>query len=221
MEQEVKEVVYISISCIVLSIVLGLISFMMTVEASLAEAKNGNVISIKQVQQYNSYNKYDGTKVIGDEVIECIRMYYDRGLDIFVDSRTNIVTNSVVDGLNNNYCTYCDNLVKDHRIFNLKQQISHEGTSFDYFKFNLSTLRADGNNNDLRNWFPTSANYRAYLVFNSESVIDAYNRAMDAYNSSYGTDLESKLMHVDSEMRNKIANAEVTGIIFINYTSFN
>ena len=50
MEQEVKEVVYISISCIVLSIVLGLISFMMTVEASLAEAKNGNIISIKQVQ---------------------------------------------------------------------------------------------------------------------------------------------------------------------------
>ena len=220
MEQEVKEVVYIAISTIVLSIVLGLMSFMMTVSGDMAEAKNSNTVAAQQVKQYNTYNRYDGEKVIGDEVIECIKLYYDRGIDIFVDTRTNIVNNKVVDGAHNVSCSYCDKLISDHRVFNLRQQLAHNGTSEDYFSFNLSTFGSDGNDNDLRNWFPTSSSYRAYLVYNSENVEIAYERAIDAYNSSAGANLDDKLASVDGVMTNKVANAEVTGIVFINYSSF-
>lgn len=86
MYSEIKETVYIAISAIVLSVVLGFVSIVNSVQRDIADVRNGQIISKNNVVQYKEYNKYDKKELIGEEVIECIRMFYDSGVTVYIES---------------------------------------------------------------------------------------------------------------------------------------
>lgn len=214
MENEVKEVVYIAIAAMVLSLVLGLASFTMHIRDDLAGIRNEQIIANQQVKQYNEYNKYNKNTLIGDEVAECIRLHYDSGIDIFVDSRTNIDSGETINTSNG-----CQGSEDDHRIFNLSQYAKHAGSTNDYFQVSITEIERP--KNDLRSWFPTSAKYRAYLVYNSESVVDFYERLIESFDTHPGLvtgDAATDLL--DSLAPQQMANSEVTGIVFINLNTY-
>jgi len=86
MDSEIKEVVYIAISAILLSLVLGFIAVVGVVQRDIAQARNDTIVGNINMGQHRKYSKYDKKEITGEEVIECIRMYYDSGIDIYVAS---------------------------------------------------------------------------------------------------------------------------------------
>lgn len=214
MENEVKEVVYIAISAMVLSLVLGLASFTMHINNNMADIRNEQIVANNQVQQYNQYNKYNKNTLIGDEVAECIRLHYDSGIDIFVDTRTNEDSGETI-----NTGIGCQGAGDDHRIFNLSQYTKHSNSSNDYFQVSITNTSRP--KNDLRNWFPTHAKYRAYLVYNSEDVVSFYERLIEEYDMKSGMATGDDATEIlDSLVPQQIANSEVTGIVFINLNTY-
>jgi hypothetical protein len=93
MDSEIKEVVFISISAIILSIVLGFVSVMGIVQRDIAQTRNDEVAGNQSMIQLKEYNKYDKNEICGEEVVECIRLYYDKGITIYVAS--NAITHHV------------------------------------------------------------------------------------------------------------------------------
>ncbi len=84
MIEEIKEVVYIAISAIILSVVLGFVSIMGTVQKDISATRNGELTGNKTMMQSSKYDKYNSREIVGEEVIECIRAYYDTGITIYV-----------------------------------------------------------------------------------------------------------------------------------------
>lgn len=215
MENEVKEVIYIAIAAMVLSMVLGVASFVMKIRDDLADIRNNQVTANQQVTQYNRYNKYNKNTLIGDEVIECIRLYYDTGIDIFIDNRKNIESNATI----NRKTTCSISGCIDHRIFNMHQFIKHSGTTQDYF--DVAEALSNRPRNDLRNWFPTDSRYRAYLVYNSEDVTTYYEYIMDRFDSTAGyVTGDAATNRLDSFVKEPIPGSEVTGIILVNLNTY-
>lgn len=215
MEQEVKEVVYLAVAAMLLSIILGMASYAIHLNNDMAEVRNGQIVAHQTIQQYNKYNKYNKNTIIGDEVIECLRLYYDSGIDIFVDSRENVESGSVVNSLTQCGRSGCT----DHRIYNTHQFIIHKGTSDDYFKVSESMF--DRPKDDMRNWFPTESKYRCYLVYNSQDVTQFYDNLMEKFNthpSMVTGDAATELL--DSFIGYPAAGSEVTGIVIINTNSY-
>lgn len=84
--EETKETVYISISLIMLAALLSFASLFITYRDQLASTRNSQLISTMQLDQYRAFNKYDDNIIYGDEVVELVRMYYDTGLEIYINS---------------------------------------------------------------------------------------------------------------------------------------
>lgn len=84
MTDEMKEVIYLAISAMILSVVLGFVAIMGTVQRNIAEARNNEVAGQVSIEQNNKYDKYNKRELIGEEVVECIREYYDSGITIYV-----------------------------------------------------------------------------------------------------------------------------------------
>lgn len=82
---EIKEVVYIAISAILLSIVLTFVSTLIGVRNDLAEIRNNEIHSAQDLEKYREFNKYNGTNVFGEDIIEAIRQYYNSDLTIYVN----------------------------------------------------------------------------------------------------------------------------------------
>ncbi len=83
---EIKETVYIAVSSTILAAVLTLVSVFTYIRSDLAAARNEEILSAQNILQYRQFNKYDNKTVYGDEVIELIRLYYDAGIEIYVNS---------------------------------------------------------------------------------------------------------------------------------------
>ena len=89
--QEVKETVYIAISAMILALVLSMVAILLEIRSDLADARNGEILAANSNLEYRQFNKYDNNTIYGDEVIELILLYYDTGIDIYVDTQTSIV----------------------------------------------------------------------------------------------------------------------------------
>ena len=219
MENEVREVIYLAISTILLSIVLGVASFAIALNGDMAEIRNGQTNGVRQIMEYKEFNKYDRHEVVGDDVIECIRMYYDSGLDIFIDSRTNSEIPKTIDEVDTGRCPLCKRDY-DHRMYNLEQYLAHKDSSgANYFKISMAATSRP--KDDMRNWFPTDVKYRAYCVYNSEPVVDVYARMMEKYAPYSSLTGQAALNALDSCAMDRPINAEVTGLIFIAYSNIN
>jgi len=84
--QEVKETVYIAISAMILALVLSMVAILLEIRSDLADARNGEILAANSNLEYRQFNKYDNNTIYGDEVIELILLYYDTGIDIYVDT---------------------------------------------------------------------------------------------------------------------------------------
>lgn len=162
MESEIREVVYISITAFLVSIVLSFASYMISIQRDLAEVRTNDIVSNRNVEEYRKFNKYENKYVSGNEVIECIRMYYDSGIDIFVSN----ITNTMI--------TDAGGIVQagmDARIF------SNDEYAVSKTKFEVDKLMK---------WLTSSDKYYARLVYDSEDVVVAYNNTVvgNKYNKS-------------------------------------
>ncbi len=84
--EEVKGVINIAISLIVLSIVLTFIMVVMNIRSDLATFRNTEILSAKNISEYREFNKYNGKMVYGEDVVCAIRDFYNRGIRIRVNS---------------------------------------------------------------------------------------------------------------------------------------
>lgn len=84
---EIKEVVYIAISAMLVALVLGMVSIIIDIRGDLAEVRNSEFQNAKIMQDYREFNKYkDGSIIFGEDIIEVVRKYKDTDITIFVNS---------------------------------------------------------------------------------------------------------------------------------------
>lgn len=211
MEDEVRGVTYLAVGLILLSIVLTFITYGMRVERQMADVRNNQIHSNEAMEQYRKFNAYDNKDIIGDEAIELIRMYYDSGISIFVNTRTNIVSGAVVNNANTTAISGPAGVTGlDDRIFNYDGYVAYKKNNrLDESGYTVKAgALNDAGTSDLRNWFPTDVKYRAFLVYNSASVVDTYFKISDDY---------AVKGNISDCAPKKPTNADITGIVLVKY----
>lgn len=198
MENEIKEIIYIAISAIILSAVLGLVSIMMNVNRDMAGVRNREVQGSRQVMEYRQFNKYGHNTINGDELIECITSLYDSGIEILVKTGVYNLTST----------RYTEQA-------NGEEYANAINNSSDFIRYRSVDLTAGRESkydiDRLMDNFPTNRGYRGYLVFNSQKPGLKFNDIHDGVLNI--SNLEQELDRVSGF--NDLANSEVTGILFI------
>ena len=217
MENEIREVIYIAISTILVALTLTFVSYINLVRGEMADVRMNEVQSAHSIEQYRLFNGYDAKEVIGEDVVELIRGQYDN-IDIFVDYRQNASTGTSVDASHTEKCTHCiGNL--DHRTYNYAQYLTHkDDADKNYFAVNTENITADSEA-DLRSWYPTDAKYRAFLVCNSADPEQTYNEIIAEYEATVGgtSDNLIKKQTIDRCAPPRTATDDITAIILISY----
>lgn len=95
MQEEIKDTIYLSVGLIILAMVLGFVAILLDVRGDIASIVNDNYGTKAKVEEYRQFNKFDNTTVYGDDVIELVRLYYDSGLDIYINKTSNADTNGL------------------------------------------------------------------------------------------------------------------------------
>lgn len=218
MQDEVKKVIYIAVGAMLLAIVLGFVSVLIDIRSDIAEIRNNEIAANKSLEQYRKFNKYDSKTLIGDEVIECIRMYYDKDVTIIVNTRKNRINNRVIDASS----VEVENgvVVNDPRQFNTTQYVlSRKPGYVPYDYFRVSTKVGEDGDEILQNYFPTDKNYQAYLVYDSVDVSNTLDTILSRYGTMAGSTKEEKLDAAAAESIVRIAGSTITGIIIIDLES--
>lgn len=218
MQDEVKKVIYIAVGAMLLAIVLGFVSILTDIRSDIAEIRNNEIAANKSLEQYRKFNKYDSKTLIGDEVIECIRMYYDKDVTIIVNTRKNRINNRVIDASS----VEVENgvVVNDPRQFNTTQYVlSRKPGYVPYDYFRVSTKVGEDGDEILQNYFPTDKNYQAYLVYDSVDVSNTLDTILSRYGTMAGSTKEEKLDAAAAESIVRIAGSTITGIIIIDLES--
>ena len=60
---EIKETVYIAVSLMILSLVLGMVVVVTDIRSDFANIRNAEITTAKQMSEYRKYNKYDDRPV--------------------------------------------------------------------------------------------------------------------------------------------------------------
>lgn len=217
MENEAREITYLSVGLIIIALVLAFIAFALTLKGNLAQARNKEIRNTENIEEYREYNAYDDKTLTGDDVIELIRYKYNSGIDIFVDYRHNISTGETIS--TDVTCSYCG-LNDNHRIYNLDSYMSHMEAPDEDNYFLLAQTAMAAELNDMRNWYPSDSRYRAYLVYNATDVENYYMRLIDSYYLNGGdskTTAEEKFEALESGKIQSVPSDTVTGIILISY----
>lgn len=198
MDSEIKEVVYIAVTAIVLSIVLGLVSVVMNITRDMSDIRNNEVQGNINVMEYRQFNKYDHNTLNGDEVIECITNFYDTGIEILV--KTDVYNLGSYDYIEE---------------YGGEEYADAINTSSDFLRYRISDLTtgktAKYDIDTLMGNFTTDRDYRAYLIYNSLKPGVKFNDIH--YNVLNISNIEKALD--DAAGFNQMANSEVTGILLI------
>lgn len=217
LENEVREVVYLAVSLILVAAVLAFVNYISIVRGDMAELRNNEIQSGIHIEQYRDYNGYDRKEIIGEDVVELIRGKYDQ-ITIYMDYRINDKTGSEVSSDDPDECYLCLDGY-DHRTFNYDMYLAHKDVdAYNYFSVSTAAV-VQNSNSDMRSWFPTGVKYRAFLVVNSkdpETVCDEMLKEYNDSKSSYMSDSEL-LNLIDSLAPTKTSSDEVTAIILISY----
>lgn len=83
---EIKETVYIAISCILAAAVLTLVAFVMDIRSDLAEVHNTELSSQRSMMAYQEFNKYQNNVLYGEDIMQLIREYAGSGIAIYFDT---------------------------------------------------------------------------------------------------------------------------------------
>ena len=82
---EIKETIYIAISCVLAAAVLTLVAFVMDIRSDLAEVHNTELSSQRSMTAYQEYNKYQDNVLYGEDIMQLIREYAGSDVTIYVD----------------------------------------------------------------------------------------------------------------------------------------
>lgn len=82
---EIKETVYIAVSLMILSLVLGMVVVVTDIRSDFANIRNAEITTAKQMSEYRKYNKYDDRVITGADIIALVREIQDLGVEIYVD----------------------------------------------------------------------------------------------------------------------------------------
>jgi len=94
---EIKETIYIAIGCMLAAAVLGLIAFAMNIRSDLAVVNNNELASQRNMSAYTTLNRYNNETIYTDDVIVCIREFFDSDIEVYVDD---------FEGIGGRYYTY-------------------------------------------------------------------------------------------------------------------
>lgn len=82
---EIKEVVYIAISLIILSMVLGVVVIVIDIRSDFAEIRNAEIVTTVQMKEYRKFNKFNNREITGVDIIELIREIKNSEIEVYVD----------------------------------------------------------------------------------------------------------------------------------------
>lgn len=85
---EIKETVYIAISCIVAALVLGLVAFVLDLRSDMAVAQNDQLIAKASMEAYKTYNKYQNATLYGEDIIGLIREFEGTDIVLYIEDLT-------------------------------------------------------------------------------------------------------------------------------------
>ena len=197
MDSEIKEIVYISVSVLVLSIILTFISLMGTIQNNIARTRNDEIAGNKNMVQQEKYSEYNMTELVGEQVIECIEMYYDQNITIFVESTPVPINTFNLDA----YTTSPINFSVAASDNTLATWFTNTGRYRAYLVYNSASPQAIYNT--------IMASYRSKSVsgqaYTGNPTTDATIRA-------------SKYAALDSCIGTPLIDSEVTGILIIDAT---
>lgn len=236
MQNEVGHAVYIAIGFVVLGIVLQFVMVGLNIQKDIGGMRTEEIVAAQNMHQHRLYDRYDGKVLIGDEVIEAIRYFYDTGIDIFVNHRQNdyITTDGDIDRGHIDSTDVLDG--DDPRYYNVNQYRLHSlrdsGCTAHGDYFNISAQLYDENgtiNRDaadkyiIQNWYPTQCRYMAVLGYNSENLEKLATDILDDFNNdSYViANLDTMTLGERAEYMQRYipkhpVNGEVTGIVLID-----
>lgn len=140
-QDEIKSVVYTSISCMVLACLLGFAMFFMNVKSDLAIAENERAGTEQAMQIYYKYNKYQDALLYGEDVLAIIRE--------FADSDTVIYIKGLTDAQDNTYNWF------------INRSLYLENPA----KYSLEELNYGNGPSGLRGGIKRDVTYYSYLVF--------------------------------------------------------
>jgi hypothetical protein len=82
--EEIKQTIMIAVSAILLSSLLGFVSFLMMVRSDFASVRNAEVSAVQTMGDFREFNKYNGATLYGEDVVAGIRDYYNSSIKIRV-----------------------------------------------------------------------------------------------------------------------------------------
>ena len=74
--EEVKQTVYLAVTCCLLAVVLSFAATFISLRNDMAQVRNEQIVTTRSQRQSNEFSQYDGKEVTGAEVIQAIRDYY-------------------------------------------------------------------------------------------------------------------------------------------------
>lgn len=149
---EIKETVYIAISCMLAAAVLGLVAFVMDIRSDLASVQNNEIVTKIDMDAYAKFNKYQGAVLYGEDVMAVIREFADTDIAVYV--------NQVVD---ENNTVHRDGLYMDRNSYIANPQ-----------KYSLGALEL-GEGSTFSGGLKRDVVYYSYLVFGKYIKDDIIN----------------------------------------------
>ena len=92
LSSEIRDTIMIAISAILLSALLGFISFLFSVRNDFAEVRNNEVRATEAMANYREFNKYNNTTLYGEDIVVAVRDYYEDTITIRVNNKSGTYT---------------------------------------------------------------------------------------------------------------------------------
>lgn len=205
---EIKETVYIAISCIVAALVLGLVAFVLDLRSDMAVAQNDQLIAKASMEAYKTYNKYQNATLYGEDIIGLIREF--EGTDIVV---------------------YIEDLNGDEGTYYIDREFRQKNSYFVSVKgLELGEQGLDKDEDEkrpegiiLKNGIKRDATYRSFLIFGTylkSDIIDSV-RIYKEYEENKSSLTKEEKEKYDAYFKDRLNFSEVTAIAVYCYDEDN
>lgn len=180
MDSEIKNTIYIAISCALLAIILGFVMIMMNIQEKIATNRNGEVVGKQHVREFNEYSAFDDTRITGLQLIRLVTEADDKNLEVYVSGINDSDDKDGNGDASSQYFThelYIKNMHSkpENNIYNVNDaaNTSTEGKPGDISDCWLVKMYAPNTTK------ASSGVYFAYLVYNGENPSTAVQKEFD------------------------------------------
>ena len=167
MDSEIKNTIYLAVSCMLLALVLGFGMVMINIRGVMADARNEEVIGKTQMAEFQEFSSFDGKKLTGLQVVRLITEHGTNDVTVYVKEK---------DGVE--YIYTRDDYYKN------KEKYSIIGENEDISDSPLVKIHANTQEK------ASTACYKAYVVYNYEDVKSTPERMYSGYGTVTGIHVE-------------------------------